>query len=196
MTFKRLLAGMFCALAMSIVAGAPADAQEKAVRVKIAVIDIDAILRNATAAKSIRKQIGVHRSQLMERAKKENEFLRQADQELARKKTLLSPEAFAQERSKFERRFVALQRLVQVGTTEIDKSLNEARNKIKKALQKVITDISNEQEFTLILRADQVVSVADALNLSQIALQRLDSELPDVKITPPSIPANIPAAKK
>ena len=77
------------------------------------VLDIGVIRRDAASVKSIREQIITYQNKLQGELQKEQDALRTAQQELAKKQTLLAPEAFADERRKFEQRVVNVQQMVQ-----------------------------------------------------------------------------------
>ena len=64
--------------------------------IKIGVIDINMIIRDAKAFNSIREQISKYKEVYQAEIQKEEEALRNANQELARQRTLLSAEAFAE----------------------------------------------------------------------------------------------------
>ena len=74
--------------------------------VKIAVLDLNAIRTKSIAIKSIRTQIEKYRKTFQKNIKKEEDALRVANQKLAKRRTLLSPDAFAKERRLFEKNVV------------------------------------------------------------------------------------------
>lgn len=177
-------------------APAPAEDAEK-ILVKIAVLDVDTIRRDAAAAKDIRDQINKYRVSFQTAIQKEEDELRNANQELTRQRTILSPEAFAAERKKFEDRLVDVQRMVQKRKDDLDKSYNDAMRVVNDALNDIVVELANQESLTLILRRDQTVLVAKALEITPIVLERLNTKVPRVKISEPgkdAAPAK-PAAK-
>jgi Skp family chaperone for outer membrane proteins len=163
----------------------------------IAVIDMDAIRRDASAAKAVREQVTERRKAFEAEVQKDEETLRAANEELGRQRTVLSPEAFNEERRKFEQRLIEVQRSVQQRKVEIDRAQNEAMNQISRALGEVISEMATEYGLTLVLRKDQVVLVAKPLEITHIALERLDKKLPTVKVSDkPAGGAPTAAAKK
>lgn len=163
-----------------------AFAQETASGIKIAVIDINIILRNAAAFKSIRQQIGAYRDKFQAEIQKEEETLRNANQELARQRTLLSADAFADKRREFEAKVVTVQRLVQQRKQNLDKSQAKAMGQIQEVLNVIVTEISKEQNISLILRQDQTILANSALQITKAVLARLDAKMPSVTVADPS----------
>ena len=182
----RLFISMICALYLTVAVG-PGVAQESqkvgTIRVKMAVIDMNEIRRNAAAVKDIRAQVENLRAAFQTEIKNEEEELRAANQELGRQRAILSPEAFTEERRKFEQRLAGVQRKVQQRKQNLDKALNDAMFEVQKSLNKIVVDLAKEHNLTLVLRKEQTVLVAQPLNMTDAVLQRLDQALPTVKVS-------------
>ena len=135
----RLFISMICALYLTAAVG-PGVAQESqkvgTIRVKMAVIDMNEIRRNAAAVKDIRAQVENLRAAFQTEIKNEEEELRAANQELGRQRAILSSEAFTEERRKFEQRLAGVQRKVQQRKQNLDKALNDAMFEVQKSLNK------------------------------------------------------------
>ena len=155
------------------------------VRIPIAVLDVQAILRNASAVKNIRDQITKYGNQFEKEIEKERGDLRKANQELARQRTILSPEAFAEKRRKFEQRVVEVQRLVQQRQRELDKSRKEAMSAVNNVYIEIVTALAAEQNLALILRKSQMAYSAPTLDMTKEILALLDKKLPTVKVAKP-----------
>ena len=61
----------------------------------------------------------------------------------------------------------------------------EAVKKVEAVLNKIITDVANEQSLGLILRKNQTVLVANELDITPHVLKRLDTALPSLKVSDP-----------
>ena len=155
------------------------------VQIPVAVLDVQRILIDALAVKNIREQITKYGTSFEQEIEKERKEIRTANQELARQRTILSPEAFAEKRRKFEQRVVEVQRLVQQRQRELDKSRNEAMIVVNKAYTGIISKIANERNLAVILRKNQTAYAVTSLDLTKEVLSRLDKELPTVKVSNP-----------
>jgi len=155
------------------------------VQIPIAIIDVQVILVDAKAVKNIREQITKFGTQFEEEIEKERNEIRTANQELARQRTILSPEAFAEKRRKFEQRVVKVQRLVQQRQRELDKSRNEAMIVLNKAYTEIVWKIANELNLAVILRKNQTAYAIPSLEITRKVLARLDEKLPTVKVSKP-----------
>ena len=155
------------------------------IRIPIGILDVQAILRNASAVKSIRDQITKYGNQFEKEIEKERDGLRKANQELARQRTILAPEAFAEKRRKFEQRVVEVQRLVQLRQKELDKSRREAMSAVNKAYIKIVTALADKQKLAVILRKNQMAYSVPTLDVTKGILALLDKKLPTVKVAKP-----------
>lgn len=194
-TFRLLAVATAIVLAATVSApaqqapAAPAaatPASAGAVPLKIGVIDIDQIRRDAAAVKDARAQIAKYHTAIQADIQKEEAALREANQELARQRNVLSPEAFTEERRKFEQRLVDVQRKVQERSQEMDDIQNDVMRRMNEAMAEVVIDIAKEQGFGLILRLDQSVFAGEPLLITQVVLDRLNKKLPSIKVSEPS----------
>ena len=155
------------------------------VQIPVAIIDVQVILVDAKAVKNIREQITKFGTQFEEEIEKERNEIRTSNQELARQRAILSPEAFAEKRRKFELRVVEVQRLVQQRQRELDKSRNEAMIVLNKAYTEIVWKIANELNLAVILRKNQTAYAIPSLEITRKVLTRLDKKLPPVKVSKP-----------
>lgn len=152
---------------------------------RLAIVDIDAIFRDATVVRGVRTQILEYRKKYEAEFKKEEQALRSANQDLAKKRTILSPEAFAEERRKFERRVVDVQRLVQVRKQDLEKVQGIAMSKVEEVMNQIMGEIVKEQGLALILRRNQTVFFSRKIDVSKPVLDRLNKRLPKLKVAEP-----------
>ena len=168
-------------------ASAQEPAASKDYPLSVKVVDIEAISRTAVAAKDIRAQLQKFRAQFQADIQKEEEALRKANQELARKRALLAPEVFADERRKFEQRVVELQRMAQARNSEFGRISADAGRELRNAVNKALGQVAKENKITLILDRKGVAMFHDPLDITAVVLKRLNGLFPSytVKIPEP-----------
>ena len=160
-------------------------AKKTEVFIKVGIINIEGVRANSSAVKNIRKQITKFRNDIQSVIQKEETGLRKANNELARQRTILSPDAFNAERIKFEKRLSALQKRVQDSKQSLGRVQSEATAKVDKAILEVIQKIIVEDGYTLILKKSATIANAQVLDLTSDVLGRLDKNLPAVKVSNP-----------
>ncbi len=174
---KKFLFSLLVVLAVSTT-----SAQAENVPLNLAIVDINAVLGKALAPKSIREQVNAIKKKYRQEVQTEEEQLRKANQELAQKQALLSKEAFNEERRKFELKVREVQKAVQQKDQNLQSARLVAQNKVKEALRKVVLDIAQKKGFTLVLRREQTIVVADQLDITADVIESLNKQLPSIKV--------------
>ena len=176
--------GVAIVVALAICVGAwDAVAQAPAAPV-ILIFNSQKVQRDAAAMKSIRGQMEAQRKSYQGTiAKLENE-LREGNKELQRKRAILSPEAFGQERDKLQQRAAEVQREVQKIRRTLERAVNVATGEVQKRVLEVISKITVERGANLVLPHELVVFFRDGQNLdiTKDVLGRVDKELPQVQL--------------
>jgi Skp family chaperone for outer membrane proteins len=159
--------------------------QVLSIQIPFAVLDVQKILRSAKAVKSIRDQITAYGTAFEKEIEKEREKLRKGNQELARQRTILAPEAFAEKRREFEQQVVEVQRMVQKRQRDLDKSRTVAMAKVNKSYIDIVTKLANERELFMIIRKGQTAFANPSLDVTKEVLDLLNKKQPTVKVEKP-----------
>lgn len=184
-TFRALLLVAITLLAMRV--GTPDHGAYAADTppLRIAVLDIEQVRRNAAAVKMIRAQLGSYLEVYRTDTEKEEQEIREAQDELQRKRATLSPEGYAEERRKLEARLTDAQARVQGRRQALERVNMDAMEQIKQALEAIVAEIAAERRLTVILRKEQLVFAIPDLDVTDEVLRRLDARLPSVRISDP-----------
>ncbi len=159
-----------------------AKSAKKTSYVNVAIIDVNKIRSKSKVVKNIRDQIDKYRKAFQNEIKKDEDKLRKANQELSRQRTILSPEAFAEERRKFEQRLVEVQRKVRERRQSLDRAFNASMRVVENKLSAIVTGIAKVKKLSLIIRRDQTVLASEALSITNEALAILDKKMPTYKV--------------
>ncbi|PIW25974.1 MAG: hypothetical protein COW30_17400 [Rhodospirillales bacterium CG15_BIG_FIL_POST_REV_8_21_14_020_66_15] len=150
---------------------------------KVAVLDVQRILREAKAMKNIRDQVSQLRKTYQGEIEKKQEELRKENEDLRRKRTILSPDAFDEERRKFDQKVAEVQRLVQTRNQQLDRANAEAVIEVQKVYNQIVVELANERSYGLIFRKSATVVVHPPIEVTPEVLARLDKRLPTVSVT-------------
>lgn len=155
----------------------------------IAVIDSQRVNREAAALKNARQQLEQFRFNFQSEIAKEEEKLRAEEQEIARQRSVLSPEAFEQRRQAFQAKVVELQKRIQERSQSLEKMLNGVREQVTVQVIEILKGLAAERGFNMVLdRAQVQLFIGDNIDITPEVLKRLDQRLPTVKV-------NLPAGK-
>ncbi|MFQ5773192.1 MAG: OmpH family outer membrane protein [Kiloniellaceae bacterium] len=165
-------------------AEAPARAQDAKAPV-FAIIDVQRILRESTAVRGLAKRIERRRDQHQAELRKMEQNLRDADRELARQRTVLSADAFAEKRKELQRQVAMLQREAKQRKRSLDQTFAKGMAQVQKELTQVAKAIAEERGLDLILTKATVVIVKPGFEITNDALKRLNARLPEISASVP-----------
>ena len=148
----------------------------------IGIVDVQKVLRDSKASKSIRPTIDNMRKEFQKQVSEQEQSLRQAEQELSRQRAILAPEAFAQKRRIFSEQARDAQKSVQKRRRDLDRAFNETKNEILKSLIVVAQKVATEKKLNILIEKRFVFISAKKLDVTDEIIKRLDKLLPTVAI--------------
>ncbi|MHA1151651.1 MAG: OmpH family outer membrane protein [Alphaproteobacteria bacterium] len=151
----------------------------------LAVIDVQKVRRDSTAVKALSKRIAEQKAQYQDQLREQERTLREADQELARQRSILSPEAYANKRGELEQRVGSMQREARNRKRGLDNVFAQGMARVQAELAAVAKEIAEERGLDLILSKAIVVLVKPKFELTQEAVRRLNARLPVLPATQP-----------
>jgi len=155
-------------------------AQDNKRVLKIGIVDIEFVTRQSLMAKDIARQIDIKRREFMSEIKEAETSLRGADEELQKKRVLLSPEAFNDEARKFRVKTTNLRKKVQDRNKELSQLRSVANRAMEKAIAKALSKITKVNGYNLVFRySPQVILVRpNFLDISKPVLTQLNKNSP------------------
>ena len=151
----------------------------------LAIIDVQKVLRESTAVSALSREIEQQKVQYQEELREQERALRDADQELTRQRSILSPEAYAKKRGELEQRVATQQREARNRKRGLDKVFTQGMIKVQAELTRVAKEIAGERGLDLVLSKATVVLVKPKFELTQEAVRRLNDRLPDLPAAQP-----------
>lgn len=153
----------------------------------IAVVDLQVIMRETTAAKGIRDQIEKQRQTYQgEISKRENE-LRAAEQELGRQRTLLSADAFAERRRGFETQVGEFQKQVNARKRQLDQAFQDSMKQVETVTAEILAQIAGERGINLVLPKQGTFLSANELDITKDVQQRVERKIQRVTVKLPPL---------
>ena len=160
----------------------PAAAQQIPPAV-VATLDVQRVLFECAASKSIRPQLDQYRVATQTEINKNEEALRNEEQELLRQRTILAPDAFEQKRKDFEKKVSDAQRGMQEKNRTFDIMTANARNDILKAMQDIVKGIVTQRGISVVLDRAVVAFAIDSIDITEQVLKQVDQKLPTLKLS-------------
>ena len=152
----------------------------------IAVIDIQAVLRESIAVKALAQQIEVGREAAQEEMRDREESLRAADLDLAQRRSALTADEYLEERERLEAEGIALQRQMRAERRRLDQLFSRGMAEVQQVLLAISQDIATERDLDLVLARTTVIMVKPQFDLTAEALKRLNERLTAVSSQAPA----------
>ncbi|MFO1068271.1 MAG: OmpH family outer membrane protein [Geminicoccaceae bacterium] len=190
--------GLLLALMLGLAAAVPAVpalAQQAVPAAVVVIVDYARILRDAKAAQAIRDQIDARRKVYQDQIAKEEKRLYDADKELAKQRSVMAADKFAEKRKAFEQDVVGVQRIAQQRRRELDQVATAALGEVRNALVELVGTLADERGFNIVLPSSAVLLFSPEIDMTDEVLKRLDEKLPTVKV-PAKAPEPAAAPKK
>ena len=153
--------------------------------VVMGVIDVQYIMANAKAAKSVKaaleKQAAAYQAEL---AQQEN-AIRAADQQLQQQHATLSQQDFETKRSALGQQVEALRQKAVTRNKQLQQMENGAMSQVEQALGQATAEIAKARGLTMVLNKAMVVLNVTSYDITKEALAKLDARLSTVKLPAP-----------
>lgn len=178
-------------------AAATAGQPTAAARAVILFLDRGAVFRQSAVGADMYKQVEALAKKMETDLAPENKKLQTDVQQLQSQAALLSAEVRQQKVKELEGRRQAFQKKVQDRQAAIQTGLANARTQVEKALGTILEKLMTERGANVLLDRGLVVLGATSLDVTGTVIQRLNTALPKVTVTPvaPKAVAKPAAAK-
>lgn len=185
---KTMLYSVACAAMLMFTAPAMAADTTATASTGIAIVNIQQIMRDSTAAQNVREQLESKQKAFQSEISKKEESLQKEDQELGKKRSVLSKAAFDEKATAFRKKATDVQKEVQTKKATLDSAFEHALNDIQKVVTEVISDLAKEKNFSVAVPTSQILYGDTKLDISEEVLKRLNQKMPkyDVKFEAPA----------
>ncbi len=167
-------------LALAVVLPGSARAQ-----VSIAVVDIDRLLSETRAAKSIRKQVTAQQEAFDKQMQALEKQLIESLNKL--KKEAQNPDSKKEDLEKkkheFETKRFEAKKTLKRKMNALNKGASEAMNRLSDGIFSVCAQIAKEKKYDLIITRNNVIIGAKSLDITDEVMKRLNKDLPEVKVS-------------
>lgn len=158
-------------------------AAKKSMEVKrIALVDIDGVLRAADANNRVRELLDGQRAKFQEEFRAIEVDLQQSERDLLAKRELMAKDEHDKLVTEFQARVSSVQKEIQYKRQSIDNAYQKALSDIRVLAIEVIKKIASEREIDLILKRDASIIFLPHLNISDEVLTRLNERTKNARI--------------
>jgi outer membrane protein len=147
-----------------------------------ATVNIQKIMQESNAAKSVREQIDGKMKALQSELSKKDEQFQKEHQEIEKQRSALSKQAFEEKTRSFSTKVTSAQKEVQSKKAMLDNAFERAINDIQKAVTEIIAGMAKEKNFTVALPTSQILYADEKLDITSEVLTKLNQKLPKVDV--------------
>ena len=175
----KFLSALLCAM---MLIAAPTLQGAQAANAGIAVINIQEIMRESLAAKSVRQKLEAQQKAFQNEMTAKEKKLQEDEKNLAQQRSVLAPEAFEQKVNEFRTKATTAQREVQAKKSKLDNAFAQALAEIQKNVVDISAAIAKERSYQAVLPTSQMLYAEPSLDITDEVLARLNKKLPNVAV--------------
>lgn len=150
---------------------------------KIAVVDLQFLVSNSSAGKSIRTQLEKQRESYKTQLEKQESDLRAQEKKLAEQQSKLSKEDFLKERKSFQDKVIGAQKSVQQRRVAFDKAYNSAMEKLREHIVKIVADLAAKKGVSLVMSRQELVLVDARLDMTNEVMKALNAKVTSIPVS-------------
>lgn len=164
---------LFLALLVLVPFGARAETS-------IAVVDVQTLLSQSEAAKSIEKQVDEFKEKFLSEVSGEEQALRDNEKTLTEQRGSLSKEEFASKAREFEEKLYKMRQTTQGKKRALDEAFSKANGEIRAKVYEIVQQIASEKGFNLVISKQNVIVGEQSIDLTAETMTRLNKALPSI----------------
>ena len=149
---------------------------------KIVYLNVDKIMQQSIAGKSIKKQLENLYNKNLEKFKKNDEILRNKEKKLIAQKNILSQEDFQKELSNLRKEIINFQKEQVKARDDINKLRIGATNKLISQLSPILQEYAKKNSVSLILQKKNIIMGKKEIEITDEILEITNKEIKNIKI--------------
>ncbi|MFN3827565.1 MAG: OmpH family outer membrane protein [Micavibrio sp.] len=178
MNIKKIALSLACVMAILFSAGVA-----KAEDLKIGVVDVNYIMSESEAAKSLQKQIKSQSESFQTEFQKFERELKDMEAALGKAKAdKVSEEEFNKKRAAFEKKLADTQALYQKRRQGLEKGKADAFRTLSEAVVKETEKVASSKSIALVLTKNNVVIGAKDMDITEEVFAAVNKALKEVKL--------------
>ena len=149
---------------------------------KIVYLNLDKIMQQSIAGKSIKKQLENLYKENLEKFKKNDEILKSKEKKIITQKNILSKEDFQKELTSLRKEIINFQKEQVKARDEINKLRVGATNQLISKLSPILEEYAKENSISLILQKKNIVMGKKEIEITDEILSITNEKIKNIKI--------------
>jgi Skp family chaperone for outer membrane proteins len=148
----------------------------------VAIVNIQQIMQDSTAAKSVREQLESKQKAFQADVTKKQDALQKEKQELDKKQSVLSKEAYGEKEHAFLNKVTTARKDMDSKKALLDNAFSRSLGDIQKAVTDIIADLAKEKGFAVTIPSSELLYADPKLDITEEVLKRLNQKLPKLSV--------------
>lgn len=153
-----------------------------AAELSLAVVDIEKILNDSKASKSVQAQVEEKRKTFLAEVEAADKKLRDEQAAIEAKRETFTPEELAAKGKEFSESRMAARNKIQETKSKLDAAYAETMNKLTKTIYEVCQKIADERKIDLIITRQNIIVGSMSLDITKDVLDQLNATLPKLSL--------------
>lgn len=151
-------------------------------QVRVAVVDIQSILENSLAVRSIRESVYKVSEKIQQDISDKEKEYKKIESALAAKRSSLNEEEFEKEVLRFEKAVNIIKKEIQARKTHLERAHAEAMGKVHETTINIISNLAEKYNINLVIPSAQILFAKSTLNMTLEVTTELNNKLKTVKM--------------
>jgi Skp family chaperone for outer membrane proteins len=162
----------------------------------VAVVDMQRVLVESAAGRSIQTQLDAERRKIRDQVTKLDDELKAAENDFRRQRAVMAQDAQQAQIQALQAKQADAQRVMQDRQEAFQKGQSDAVNVVGDNMKDIVQQLATERRIGMVLRKELVISMSDKnMDITDDVIQRLNTKLPSVTVTIPA-PGSMAAAQQ
>ena len=152
----------------------------------IAIIDIQHVLQDSLAAKSVQKQLDAQRAKFQGETESEENELRKAEEELGKSRDKIAANLYADREQQLRQRFLTVERHVESRRKLLEDAFTDSMNTVRTNLLEIVQATAKSHGANMVLVKQQALWSDPAFDVTEEVLTQLNKTLPQLAVKMPA----------
>ena len=149
---------------------------------RVAVVNIDKVLRDAKATERVRALLDDKREEFQNDFATREASLLRIEKDLQTKRTILSEEAYRAEVNQFQNEVAAIQKEIQFKRQALDKAFQEAQDEIRSLAGEIVAEIAGNQQLDVVLNKSAALVFRQDLDITELVIIQLNERTKNARL--------------
>lgn len=149
---------------------------------KIAVVDVQRVLNDSKAAKSVQDQLQKKREAYQKELASQEKELKALQDSVVGASDSLSKEEVQQKRAEFEKKLLKMRNLVKKRRGALELAAANALEDLRNEVVKVVAELAQEQSYTMVITRQNVILAEKELEITDEVMKRLNKKVKTLKL--------------